>query len=96
MVLQYTTITTGTLTSSDTGQDVQVVHDAGATLAATIAFPATPVNGQKLSIMSAGGITTLSLTTSVGSITNAITTMVAGGCATYLYVTAQTKWYKVG
>lgn len=96
MVLQYSTITSGTLTSTDTGQDVQMIHDAGATVTLTIAFPATPFNGQRIGIMSVGGITTLTLSTAVGSIVNAISTFVAGGCATYQYVTAQTKWYKIG
>lgn len=95
MVIQYSTVTSGTITAQDTAQDVQIVHDAGATVTLTIALPATPFNGQKVGITSNGGITTLTLSTVVGSITNALTTLAAGGCATYIYVSSQTKWYKI-
>jgi hypothetical protein len=94
-VLQYTTVTSGTVTAQDTGQDVQLIHDAGVTATLTIAFPVTTFNGQKFGVMSAGGITTLTLSVSAGSITNAISTLAAGGCSTYQYVTAQSKWYKI-
>lgn len=94
LVVQYTTATSGTVTCQDTGQDVLIIHDAGATVTLTIAMPATPYNGQCITLSSTGGITTLSLTTGVGSLTNAITTMATGGTASYTYYTAQTKWYK--
>lgn len=93
-VLQYTTSTSGTVTMNDTGQDVDLIHDAGATVTLTIAFPATPFNGQKVRLTSVGGITTMTLT-SGGTITNALTTLSTGIGCHYVYVAAQTKWYKL-
>lgn len=93
--LQYTTATTGTVTINDMQQNVQLIHDAGTTLTLTIAFPATPFNGMIVSISSTNGITTLSLTATVGSIINGVGTMTTGGNAKYQYLTAQTKWYKI-
>lgn len=94
-IIQYTTVTSGTVTASDLQQDVQIIHDAGATVTMTVAFPATPFNGQIVGFTSVGGVTNLTLSTSVGSITNALTTAVAGGSARYVYYTSQTKWYKI-
>ncbi len=94
-IIQYTTATSGTVTANDLQQHVQIIHDAGATVTLTMAFPATPFNGQTVGFTSVGGVTTLTLSTSVGSIVNTLTTVAAGGSARYMYVTAQTKWYKI-
>lgn len=96
LILTTSALTVGTVTMSDTGQDIQVVHDAGVTATLTLAFPANPINGQKVGCMSVGGITALTLTTTVGSIINAITTLAAGITATYIYSSSATKWYKIG
>ena len=56
-VKQYSTLTSGTITGNDTGQNVQVIHNA-ASLAATltITFPATPLDGQIFSVASVLGV----------------------------------------
>ena len=82
---QYTTATSGTVTAQDTGQNVQLVHEAGLTLTLTIAFPANPVDGQTFSVSSVGGITTLTLTAVVGTIMNALSTLGVGGLGTWMY-----------
>jgi hypothetical protein len=94
-VIQYVTATSGTVTISDTQQNVQLIHDAGVTVSLSVSFPATPFNGQTVAISSASGVTTLTLLTTVGSIINGISTMAAGGNAKYQYITAQTKWYRI-
>lgn len=94
-VIQYTTATSGTVTATDQAQPVILIHDAGATVTLTIAFPATPYNGQRFKVVSVGGITTVTLSTATGSIVNAITSMAAGGSSEWIYFTAQTKWYKM-
>lgn len=95
MEIQYTTLTSGTVTVNNTNQDVQVIHDAGATVTLTIAFPANPFNGQILGIASTGGVTTLTLSAAVGTILNAITTLAGGGASRYQYLAATSKWYKI-
>ena len=94
-VLQLTTATSGTVTANDTGQDVDLIHDAGVTVSLTIAFPANPINGQIFTIGSQGGITTLNLTATIGTIINALTGMAAGSRGRYQYVSSTTKWYKM-
>ena len=93
-VIQVTSATTGTIVINDTGQDVHLIHDAGATLTMTVNFPATPVNGQILVIASAGGITTLTLSSS-STITGTLSSLVAGGSGKYQYLTTNNKWYKI-
>jgi len=89
------TATSGTENAPNTSKDVVFIHEAGATANLTFAFPTNPTNNQKVTIMSVGGITTLTLTASVGTIINAITTLAIGGSATYMYLASQTKWYKI-
>lgn len=93
--IQVSSSTSGTVNMQDTGQNVCLIHDAGATLTLTIAFPSTPFNGQEVIICSTNGITTASLTTAVGSILNGITTMPSGGQARYRYLSSSLKWYKI-
>lgn len=92
--IQYSTLTSGTVTVSDTGDEIQVIHEAGATLTLTLAMPATPQDGQRVNFSSVGGITTLTMTASVGSIIGALTTLAAGGVLEYIFSLAQNKWYR--
>jgi len=93
--IQRTTATSGTVTAQDTQQNVQIIHDAGVTVSLTIAFPSNPFNGQMIFISSAGGITTLSLTTVVGTISNALTTLGVGGNGRYIYISSESKWFRI-
>ncbi len=93
-ILYRTTATSGTYTAPDTQQNVLLVHEAGLTLTFTIAFPATPLNGQQVSFVSTGGIAGLTLSAVVGTIINALTNMTAGVPATYTYFAETTKWYR--
>ena len=92
--IQKTTATTGNITAIDTQQDLVMIHDAGVTLTLSVAFPSTPVNGQLFNLCSVGGITALTLTTVIGTISNIITTMSTGGAANWRFYDA--KWYKIG
>lgn len=92
--IQRSTITSGTLTVSDTGDDIILIHEAGVTLSLTIAMPSTPIDGQTVTIVSTGGVTTVTLT-AVSTIVNSITSLLTGGNATYVYSLQQNKWYKI-
>jgi len=94
MIKQYTTATSGTVTATDTGQDTVLIHNAGVTLSLTIAFPATPVDGQMFCMTSVGGITTLALTSAL-TIVASLTSMSAGGNGTWMYNSDSTKWVKI-
>jgi len=95
MVIQLNTSTSGTFTANDTQQDVVMLHEASLALTFTFAFPANPTNGQQVTMISTGGITTLSLSATVGTIVNALTGMTAGSPATYVYYSVTNKWYKI-
>lgn len=94
-ITQYSSITSGTLTCTNTQQDLMVIHEAGLTLSMTFAFPANPADGQAVTLISPGGITSLNITATVGSVINAITGMVAGSPATYIYYLSTNKWYRI-
>jgi hypothetical protein len=94
--IQYSTVGTGsTITVTDTGDSIVLIHEAALVATLTVTLPATPVDGQQVQFCSIGGVTALTLSTPVGSVIGAITTMAAGGCATYIYRGPTTKWYKI-
>lgn len=94
LIKQYSTATSGTVTLADTQQNVQLIHNA-ASLAATltVAAPATPIDGQTWSIGSVLGVTALTLSSSI-TIVGALTAIVAGGFATYMYSVDANKWIR--
>jgi hypothetical protein len=96
IVKQYSTISSGTITAIDTGQDVHIIHDAGALSAAlSIEFPSSPNDGQTFGFSSGNGITALTLI-SVRSIIGGVGSLVAAGYASYIYDSTSTKWFRKG
>jgi len=95
MVITTTTATSGTITGNTSQQDQIMVHDAGVTLTLTVAFPSNPKDAQNFVIASTGGITTLTLSSVVGTISNAISSLAGGGNATYIYSLTLNKWIKI-
>lgn len=92
--IQYSTANSGTITIADTGTNVLLIQEATIATTLTIALPATPFDGQEVRISSIGGVTTLTLTTSVGSIIGGLATIGAGGIFGYTYRGSTTKWYR--
>lgn len=94
--LQYSTAATGsTVTVSDTGDDIVVIHETVLVATLTLALPATPQDGQRVNFTSVGGVTALTMTTPVGTIVGAVTTLGVGGAITYIYRGSTTKWYRI-
>lgn len=94
--IQISTITSGTVTIADSSDDIQLIHEAASlAITLTIALPVTPRDGQTVHIQSVLGVTTLTMTTTVGSIISALTTLAATGTAYYMYKLSTNKWYKV-
>jgi len=93
---QRSTLTSGTIPIQDTKQDVQLIHDAASlAVTLTITFPASPVDGQIFGVTSTLGVTTLTLTSAI-TIVNALTALVAGGFARWIYDAASNKWFRIG
>lgn len=91
---QISTLTSGTVTSNDTGQDVIIIHDA-ASLAATLTLvmPATPTDGQLLTFMSVLGVTALTIT-STPTLVGGLASVAPAGNATWMYERSNNKWYR--
>ena len=93
-ILQTSTATSGTVQIENTQQDVVLAHDGGITLALTIAFPPNPKDGQKVIITSSIGVTALTLTSVVGTIVGALTTLTSGSSGRYIYSATKSKWFR--
>lgn len=91
---QISTATSGTVTVTDAQGDVILILTGALAVTMTIALPATPFDGQRVYISSDNGITTLTMSTPIGTIINAITTMAVGGVVAYIYDAPNTKWHK--
>lgn len=95
-LLQLSSSTSGTVTATDTQQDLILIHNAGSLVVSlTFAFPSNPRNGQIMIVATDNGITTLTLTTAVGSIINALTGMAVGGMGSWVWVASDSKWHKI-
>lgn len=93
--IQYSTATSGTITAVDTADSIQIIQEAGLAVTLTLAFPPNPVDGQIVNFASVGGVTTLSLNASIGTIMNSLTTLAAGGRFAYIYRVVTNKWYLI-
>jgi hypothetical protein len=92
---QYSTAASGTVAIMDNKSDTVLIHEA-ASLAATltITFPATPVDGQQVTILSVKGVTAVTATSQTGTLATALTAIAAGTAVTYMYSTVRAKWYR--
>jgi len=96
LFIQYSSATSGTITAQDTKQDSAIIHNNGSlAVTLTIAFPAAPRDGQRFIVVSALGVTTLTLSSAI-TIIGGITALSAGGFATWIYSTQANKWFRFG
>lgn len=72
-----------------------ILDPAGTLATGTIKFPATPQDGDRLSVSSSHAITGLTLNGNGQTISNAATTLAAGGTLHYIYNAALTTWYVI-
>lgn len=76
------------------GTEQLYLKPAGALASLTINMPASPQNGNEFNICSTQAITTVTL--SGATIVGAITTLTAGGFASYIYNATNTEWCRNG
>lgn len=91
---QYETPATGATVTFAAGKEVMTINPAGAILALTIAFPATPADGETRSFNSTQAVTTLTL--SGGTFVGGLTSIALAGFATYVYSSGDSKWHRQG
>lgn len=89
---QYETPTTGSTVTFGDGKEVMTINPAGALLALTIAFPATPADGETRSFNSTQAVTTLTL--SGGTFVGGLTSLSLGSFATYVFSSGDSKRHR--
>ena len=95
-VFDFQTPVTGFSYTVPAGVVGTVFIPAGTLATGTIIMPATPADGMTVNLSSTQIITALTLNANTGqTIVNAITTLIAGGNAAYLYRLSNTTWYRV-
>lgn len=93
----YQTPTTGFSYTFAAGVQTLVMNPAGTLATGTITFPSAPADGMTIRFSSSQIITALTLTPGSGqSIVAAITSLVLGGSAQYIYRATNTTWYRIG
>lgn len=96
LIKHYSTATSGTVTISDTKQDVVLIHDATSlAITLTTTFPSNPIDGQRLTICSTLGVTTLTMSAS-NTIIGGLTTLTALGYGTWIFNSDASKWFRCG
>lgn len=77
------------------GTQTLILNPAGTLAAGTITMPAAPADGMTIRFSSSQVITALVVAANTGqSIVSAVTTLAAGGGATYIYRLTNTTWYR--
>lgn len=92
----YQALTTGFSYTFAAGTQVLIINPAGTLATGTITMPAAPVDGMTVRFSSSQIITALTVSANSGqSIVGAVTALVLGGSAQYLYRQSNTTWYRI-
>ena len=93
----YQTPTTGFSYTFASGVQTLVMNPAGTLATRTITMPAAPADGMTVRFSSSQIITALTVSANSGqSIVAAVTSLVLGGSAQYIYRATNTTWYRIG
>lgn len=93
---QYSAVQSGTIVIENTKQDVVLVHNnTSLSSTLTITFPPGPRDGQRFTVVSAFGVTTLTISTAIPRV-GVMSSIAAGGYATWMYCARANKWFRCG
>lgn len=87
---------TGTSYTVPDNTEIVLVNPAATIAAWTVAMPAGPYNGQRVTMSFKEVITTLTMTAAGTTLRAPLTAAAVGGFATWRYRAADTTWYRVG
>jgi hypothetical protein len=91
---QRVVATTGGSTTINNGANYLVLNPSGTLATYSVTMPASPSDGQPVTITSSQAITALTISPNSGqTITNPITTLVQGSATRFIYVATDTNWY---
>lgn len=94
-VVQYSTPTTGSTITANTGGKVALlINPAGALLALTLSLNSSASNGDTISIGASQAVTTFSMTN--GTVVGPLTSLAIGTFATFMYSTDASEWFRIG
>lgn len=97
MITVYSVPTTGTtVTLSQQRRQVVLLNPAGSLLALTVALPATPNDGDMVTIGSSASITSLTINGGSNTVISAITSLLLGGFCKYIWNATSSKWFRIG
>lgn len=92
--IQYSTLTSGTVTAQDSKQDVIIVHEAASLAASlTVVMPPNPTNGQRVMLLSRLGVTALTMSSAL-TVIGGMTTIAAAGHGTWFFCAQSNKWFR--
>jgi hypothetical protein len=92
---EYQAPLTGFSYTFPVGITTLILNPAGTLATGTVTMPAAPADGMTVSISSSQIITLLTVSANTGqSIVSAVTTLLAGGGAKYIYRATGTTWYR--
>lgn len=91
--VQAVTPTTGQTIVVAAGTTALLINPAGTLAALTVTLPASPVDGQTITIATSQIITALTVN---GTKVGALTTLALGGYAYYVYGADGAKWFRCG
>jgi hypothetical protein len=92
---EYQAPLTGFSYTFPTGITTVILNPLGTLATGTVTMPASPADGMVVTISSSQIITALTVSANTGqSIVSAVTTLLAGGGAKYIYRLTNTTWYR--
>lgn len=93
-VVQYAIPTSGSTVSINVGNSLLFLNNSSLLATLTVTLPSNPVDGQRVIITSAAGITLL--TVNGGTINGLVTGLSANGYARYAYSASASAWFRTG
>jgi hypothetical protein len=91
--VQYNAPVTGASITINASTTALLVNPAGTIAALTVVLPATPFNGQSVTVASSQIVTALTVT---GTIVGTLTTLALGGFARFVYSADASTWFRAG
>ena len=91
---QYAVPTTGQTVAMNSGMSALVLNNATLLATLTVTLPASPFDGQRVTISTGNGVT--ALTISGGTINGTAATLAVNGYARFVYSATAAAWFRAG
>ena len=92
--IQYNVPTTGQTVVIGSGMSALVLNNAALLATLTVTLPASPFDGQRVTIATGNGVT--ALTVNGGTINGTVATLAVNGYARFIYSATAAAWFRIG